>query len=88
MLNQSRQRGGISDVQVEHLLAIGYRAGRAAERALTMQRIADALTRASNDIVSARAGRRVATPRLVLTPQRISKWLRGLATTYRGEAQP
>lgn len=27
MLNQSRRRGGIDDIQVAHLLAIGYRAG-------------------------------------------------------------
>ncbi len=27
MLNQARRRGGIDDIQVAHLLAIGFRAG-------------------------------------------------------------
>ncbi len=91
MLNQARlgrDPNGISDIQVEHLLAIGYRAGAAHERERTAQQIADALIRASNDIVSARAGSRVATPRMVLTSQRISKWLRDIANTYRPGGTP
>ena len=89
MLNQarvSRLSDPIDDIQVEHLLSIGYTAGRAFERTQTAQHIADALIRASNDIVSARAGSRVATPRMPLTPQRISKWLRDIASTYRPKA--